>query len=353
MLVFAQGCKTFNSRTIENKHDSGFIEVSTNNAGFIFADSGKPFVPIGFNYDRDYKSRLIEEYWNAEWQTVVGDFREMKRLGATVVRVHLQFAKFMDAPDKPNQKSLAQLNRLVRLAEKTGLHLDLTGLACYRKSDVPPWFDSLSEKDRWNAQANFWSAIAKTCANSPAIFCYDLMNEPVFPSGKLNRWLLGEFGGFSYVQAVTLNSNNRTRAEIAHEWISKLSGAIRQHDKKHLITVGLLPMEPRDFVRDISRDLDFIAVHIYPHSGKLADDLETLKHFSVGKPVVVEEMFPMNCTPEELREFVEKSRGTASGWIGFYWGQTPEELSRGKTFLDVVTREWLKVFEQIRQGVLP
>ena len=28
---------------------------------------------------------------------------------------------------------------------------------------------------RWRAQASFWETIAKTCAKSPAVFCYDLM----------------------------------------------------------------------------------------------------------------------------------------------------------------------------------
>jgi len=65
------------------------------------------------------------------------DFREMKQLGANVVRIHLQVAKFMDAPDKPNAASLAQLTKLLALAESNNLRLDLTGLACYRRADVP------------------------------------------------------------------------------------------------------------------------------------------------------------------------------------------------------------------------
>ena len=33
-------------------------------------------------------------------------------------------------------------------------------------------------------QARFWQAVAARCAASPAVFCYDLMNEPVVPGGK-------------------------------------------------------------------------------------------------------------------------------------------------------------------------
>ena len=34
------------------------------------------------------------------------------------------------------------------------------------------------------AQARFWEAVATRCAGSPAVFCFDLMNEPVVPGGR-------------------------------------------------------------------------------------------------------------------------------------------------------------------------
>ena len=171
-----------------------WIKVSKDKHGFVSAASGRQFIPWGFNYDRDYKSRLLEDYWEAEWPTVVQHFREMKQLGANVVRVHLQFARFMDAPDRPNESSLERLGRLVKLAEETKLYLDLTGLACYRKQDVPAWYNALGEAGRWKAQAHFWEAIARCCAASPAIFCYDLMNEPIVPGRNPKAWRLARRG---------------------------------------------------------------------------------------------------------------------------------------------------------------
>src|SRR5690348_5145980 len=67
----------------------------------------------------------------------------MKKLGANVVRVHLQLAKFMDAPDRPSGKALDRLGKLLALAERLRLYLDLTGLGCYHKKDVPAWYDRL------------------------------------------------------------------------------------------------------------------------------------------------------------------------------------------------------------------
>src|SRR4051812_43644867 len=160
------------------------VRVSADKTGFVLDPGGKPFVPWGFNYDHDPKGRLIEDYWDDEWATVERDFRQMKQLGANVVRVHLQFGKFMTAADKPNSRALDRLGKLLALAEETALYLDLTGLGCYHKADVPAWYDTLRESERWDAQAAFWTAVAGRCKASPAVFCYDLMNEPVVPGGK-------------------------------------------------------------------------------------------------------------------------------------------------------------------------
>ncbi|HLU48180.1 MAG TPA: hypothetical protein VK116_08850, partial [Planctomycetota bacterium] len=94
------------------------VRVSDDGKRFELVPSGKPFTPIGFNYDHDEKSQLIEEYWEEEWERVVEDFHEMKRLGANVVRIHLQFDQFMTKADEANEKALERLRRLLELAEK-------------------------------------------------------------------------------------------------------------------------------------------------------------------------------------------------------------------------------------------
>jgi hypothetical protein len=356
LLAQAVGAAHAASAVAPTNSAQEWIQVSKHKQGFTCAASGRQFVPWGFNYDRDYKSRLLEDYWEGEWPTVAKDFREMKQLGANVVRIHLQFARFMDAPDRPNEQSLKRLGLLVKLAEETGLYLDLTGLACYRKQDVPAWYSSMKESERWAAQACFWGAVAKRCAHSPAIFCYDLMNEPIVPGGKRapGDWLAGELGGFVYCQFISLDQADRPRPEIARQWIARLAAAIRKHDKRHLITVGLLPNSledspwPSGFVpQAVAGKLDFVCVHLYPKTGQLAPDLKLLQGFKVGKPVVIEETFPLSCTVTELRQFLEASRKDAAGWVGFYWGQTPAELGESGKVGDALTAAWLKLFQEL------
>jgi hypothetical protein len=331
------------------------IRVDPAGRGFVLATSGSRFVPWGFNYDHDEKGRLLEDYWETEWKKVEEDFQEMKSLGANVVRIHLQVGKFMEAADRPSTKALERLKRLLGLAERVGLYLDLTGLGCYHKADVPAWYDALSEAERWAVQARFWEAIAKRCEESPAVFCYDLMNEPVVPGGKRTPpdWLAGAFGGKHFVQFIALDSAGRKRPDIARQWVEQLVHAVRKHDPHRLITVGLVdwsldrPGLSSGFVpQAISARLDFLCVHVYPETGKVDEALATLKGFAVGKPVVIEETFPLKCAGAEFERFIEGSRATASGWIGFYWGKTPEELQRSDTIADALTKGWLDYFRR-------
>ena len=334
-----------------------WIRVADDNRSFAEQPSGKRFVPWGVNYDHDESptGRLIEDYWFDEWEKVKADFREMKQLGANVVRVHLQFGRFMETADRANGKQLDQLARLVKLAEQTGLYLDLTGLGCYHKKDIPAWYDQLEEAPRWEAQARFWEAVAERCKESPAIFCYDLMNEPVVPGGKRDDgdWLGPPFGGKHFVQFITLDQAGRPRPSVAQAWVHRLATTLRDKDHRHLITVGLVdwsldkPGLTSGFVPDkIAADLDFISTHIYPKKGKVDEALQTLAGFAVGKPVVIEETFPLQCSPAELDDFLERSKKHAAGWIGFYWGKPPEELRKSGTIADAITLGWLELFEK-------
>lgn len=333
-----------------------WVQVAKDGKGFVLAPSGKRFVPWGFNYDHDDSGRLLEDYWESEWAAVEQDFREMKQLGANVVRIHLQLGKFMDGPDRPRKASLDRLAKLVMLAEDVGLYLDLTGLGCYHKADVPAWYDALGERERWDVQARFWEAIASRCADSPAVFCYDLMNEPVVPGGrrKAGDWLGPAFAGKHFVQFITLDQKDRPRPDIARAWVKHLTTALRRRDGRHLVTVGLVdwsldrPGLTSGFVPEkIATELDFLSVHIYPERGKREEALTTLKGFAaVGKPVVIEETFPLKCSLEDLAQFIEASQPHATGWVGFYWGKPPEELRRTRTkeIRDALMLAWLEYF---------
>ncbi|TAH37925.1 MAG: hypothetical protein EYC70_06665 [Planctomycetota bacterium] len=330
-----------------------WIAVSADRSGFVRAASGTPFVAWGFNYDHDRSGRLLEDYWQAEWPAIEQDFREMRALGANVVRIHLQAGRFLKSAESTDTAALAQLRRMLALAEETGLYLDITGLGCYHKHEVPAWYDALDEAGRWAAQARFWEAVASTCAGSPAVFCYDLMNEPILPgAGEVaTDWLAGDFAGKHFVQRISLDLAGRTREQVAAAWVDTLVAAIRRHDARHLITVGVIPWalvfpgaQPIFYAPEPGRNLDFASVHFYPKKGEVDRALDALAVYDVGKPLVVEEIFPLECSVEELDAFVDGAAGRADGWIGFYWGQTREELAAQDDIAAAIIRGWLEYF---------
>ena len=353
LLQFQSSANDRGHGVYPNQSSVDLIKPSKDKTHFVSAKTGKPFSVWGVNYDRDDSGRLLEDYWDKEWATVVQDFREIKDLGANVVRVHLQLPKFMDTAERPNRANLARLAKLVHLAEQTGLYLDVTGLGCYHKQDVPQWYDQLSESERWKVQARFWEAVAKVCRRSNAIFCYDLMNEPVVPGGSKieTEWLAGQLAGKYYVQRIALDPAGRTTEEIARAWVNQLTAAIRKVDDRHMITVGAIPWiyemkatKPLFYSPTVNGPLDFVSVHFYPRPKDNDRAISALKAYDIGKPLVVEEIYPFHCSVDETADFIQRSRAFADGWISFYWGKTIEQNENSGTIPGAMHAAWLRWF---------
>jgi cellulase (glycosyl hydrolase family 5) len=337
-----------------------WIVVNKSGDGFVLASTGARFIPWGLNYQRDERFRLLEDYWNDGgpdgWAKVERDFREMKRLGANVVRIELQLGKFMDGPGKPNSNSLGRLAKLIDFAEQLGVYLDVTGLGTFRVSDVPSWYRDLGEPERWNVQAEFWSAVAKTAANRRGVFAYNVMNEPLVATEKrqAGEWTHPlEIEGLHFLEYIDLDPAGRTAPEIARAWLRQMTRAIRAHDPRHLITMGMfwladvdpekLPITPSV----IASEVDFVAVHVYPRAGKVDAALDYVASYRRGKPVVVEETYPLNCSPEEYADFLRRSRGVASGWVGQFWSLGPEDLKGRTDVASVLLLESLTAFQRL------
>ncbi|MEZ6068025.1 MAG: cellulase family glycosylhydrolase [Planctomycetaceae bacterium] len=326
------------------------VVVSEDGSHFVTVPSGERLRLWGVNYDHDDEGRLIEDYWHDEWETVVEDFGEIRALGGNVVRIHLQVGRFLTAPDKANAENLSQLTRLVELADSASLYLNLTGLGCYHSADVPAWYNELDEAARWRAQAFFWTEVAKACDGHPAVFCYDLMNEPIIGGNPEQQgWTPGELGGKHFVQRLTLTPGDRSREEIAAAWVKQLTSAIREVDDKTLITVGVIPWahvfpkaKPLFYGPQVGEPLDFVSVHFYPKQGEVQQALDALAVYQVGKPLVVEETFPLSCSLEEQAEFIERAGDEIDGWISFYWGKTIEENRAAGDLKGAIIASWLE-----------
>jgi hypothetical protein len=165
-------------------------------------------------------------------------------------------------------------------------------------------------------------------------------------------------GGKFFVQRLTLDLAGRSQQQVARAWVDRLVAAIRKRDSRHSITVGVIPWalyfpgaKPLFYSREVAEHLDFASVHFYPESGKIDQALGALAVYDVGKPLVIEEMFPLKCSAEELGTFIDGSRKIAEGWIGFYWGKTREEYRVSREIADAMTLGWLDLFRKKADAV--
>jgi hypothetical protein len=188
------------------------------------------------------------------------------------------------------------------------------------------------------------------------------MNEPILPGAnkKETDWLAGEFAGKHFVQRITLDLEGRTREQVAKAWVDKLVTAIRKHDNRHMITVGVIPWvhtfpkaKPLLYSNEVSKNLDFASVHFYPKKGQVNKALTALSAYDIGKPLVIEEMFPLHCSIEELAVFIDASCSFTDGYIGFYWGKTIEDYNQKSDIPSAITKSWLKYFIDTRAKKLP
>jgi hypothetical protein len=184
------------------------------------------------------------------------------------------------------------------------------------------------------------------------------MNEPILPSaGKVSKeWLADkDLGGKFFVQRIALDLAGRDRNEVARAWVDSLVNAIRKHDNTHLITVGVIPWahvwpnaKPLFYSPSVSENLDFVSVHFYPKKGKVDVALAALEKYDIGKPLVVEEMFPLGCGIDEMVDFIVRSKTFTDGWLSFYWGTTPEELGvNTESIKDAIIRDWLLRYKKL------
>jgi hypothetical protein len=326
--------------------DMQTVKVAPNQKGFILFPSGDRYVPWGHNYGSvDILERLVKDP-----ARVARDFTDMKAAGTTVVRVHPEMPRILTAPDKADPKALDQLKRLLKIAEKTGIHLKITGLACYKIKNRLAWYDSMNEQDRWKTQSFFWESIARTCAESPAVFAYDLINEPTAFGKHADGWYSGRLGDVEFCQRLSLDPGNRTGDDVVREWTKRMVASIRKHDQEHLITLGMLPF-PRAYTA-AAEQLDFVSPHVYPKSGKVDDAIKLFRKFDWGKPIVIGETFPLSCGADDEREFLLKSREFAHGWIGHWPDKSPAQLAELKktgkaTIQNAIWLSWVDLFQEI------
>lgn len=266
------------------------------------------------------------------------------------MRIHPEMPRILIGPEQADPHALTALKTLLTIAERSGIHLMITGLACYAIKDRMAWYDAMGEQDRWEVQAFFWETVARTCAESPAVFAYDLVNEPAAVGKPADGWYVGRMGEVEFCQRLSLDPGKRNGDDIFREWTQYMVAAIRKHDQARLITLGMLPFPGAYKVA--AEQLDFVSPHLYPKTNQVAEEIALLKRFDWGKPIVIGETFPLSCGVDDERDFLIKSRAIANGWIGHWPDESPAALAALKksgaaTIHNAIWLSWVELFREL------
>jgi hypothetical protein len=365
--------------TIAQDTQSEFIEVADDNWHFETSQSGTHFTPFGTNY-YDPESYGTHEVWdnpaftapnvidNFDSTRTRTHFAQLQSLGANVIRIFLSCVKFEPTLYNLDESSFQKVDKIISLAKEYDLRIVFDLVEVWEGAPEGGWlsWDYYSDPVSIQGLEFLVSAFGSRYRDEPAIFAWDLTNEPYTKwsdgpmetlwiewthlkydneEGLRSAWpdypLDGEIWDNIYVPSENLNNPNDQRLfdfqlfrdDVAYNWTKRLVEAIREVDQNHMITVGLIQWSipfkqsiegpggyPGFNPQKIAPLLDYVSVHGYDWWDDYASIYiqGLLRYCFANKPVLLEEY-------QYHRSTVEATLGSASGWVNWAAYAGPDE----------------------------
>jgi endo-1,4-beta-mannosidase len=320
------------------------IVTAPDGQGFIERDSRRPYIVFGTNYYDPHTGWAPKLWRQFDAEKVRRHFEVMSDVGVNCARVFLTAGSFQPEAETIEEEALVKLDTLVKIARETGIRLMLTGPDHWE--GVPSYWkpDRFAGDVALGALERFWEVVGGRYKGEPAIFAWDLLNEPHMPWSvkewrpRWNGWLQKTYGDRDTLEAdwgdeltegdrwgevavakdqadvnnPRLRDWQHFREYLADEWVRRQVEALRRADPTHLVTVGYIqwsyplvrPGAPGLYAafnphRQV-RWLDFVTIHFYPIISGPFDSRESwdknlaylqavLAYCHTGKPVVLGE----------------------------------------------------------------
>ncbi len=330
------------------------IVIRPDSCGFEERDSGRSYFVFGTNYYDPHTGWAPKIWRRFDSEKVRRYFQVMSELGVNCARVFLTAGSFQPNAETIEEKSLEKLDALIEIARETGIRLLLTGPDHWEGQPSYWRPDRFAGETALQALERFWDVVGRRYRGEPAIFAWDLLNEPHLPwfieqwRPKWNTWLQKKYGSWESLRAawgdeltekerwdnvaVAKNqpdsANPRLRdwqlfrEHLADQWVHRQVEAIRRADPTHLITVGYIqwsyplirPGNPSRYSafnpHRQARWLDFVTIHFYP---------------TLGNPFGSEENWDENLGYlQAVLAYCHTSKPVVLGEYGWYGGGAPQ-----------------------------
>ena len=331
------------------------IVMAPHGSGFVERDSGRPYIVFGTNYYDPHTGWAPKIWQQFDAEKVRRHFQLMSEIGVNCARVFLAAASFQPNVEIVEEQALGKLDMLIKIARETGIRLMLIGPDHWegRPSYWKP--DRFAGQAALQALEHFWDVVGRRYRGEPAIFAWDLLNEPHLPwvnekwRPRWNAWLREKYGSWEALKTawgdeiieadqwgqITVPENRPDmgnprlrdwqsfREYLADKWVRRQVDAIRRVDPSHLITVGYIqwsyplvrPGNPGRYSafnpRRQARQLDFITIHFYP---------------TLGRPFSSEENWLKNLDYlQAVLAYCHTSKPVVIGEFGWYGGGAPQK----------------------------
>jgi hypothetical protein len=317
---------------------------------------GRPFVEFGFTYGfgpRQPVTSYLDDPTPEKLAEIDRQIAQARSLGANTLRIRIQPREILTSPTTFNGTGLGALRDLLQVAEQNRIYLDITGLWARDLDRCPAWYDDADASQRWRAQANFWKAVSSVASSSSAVLEYELATEPIVPLKPVSSWYMSDPSiHYPMPQYLVKDPGVQDPVDLARQWITKMTGAVRLYDSRHLISVGMLPITASKFSfapANVGDLLDTLTPHIYPRTGKVDAAVETARQFAAtGKPVILGETFSLYTDYPTVQDFILRSSQYLDGYLSFYDGRNADEATADGDTLSLAYARGLDGFLSLR-----
>jgi hypothetical protein len=226
------------------------IQVHPAGWGFIESGTGQTFTPWGCNYYDPFTGwapRLWEQF---EPGRVSEQLDHIRAIGGNIIRVFTTLQNVLSGSEKINRPGIAKMEHMLSLAEAKGLRVIWSGPSLWE--GAPDWwqeqapYEAYARPDLIAAMQTAWRGFGQVFRGHPALFAYELHNEPFAPwkptpamSAQWERWRVQHDPRVPEDMPTPLEPLNwdwkaslqRFREYLAIEYVQRMTEAIRETDK--------------------------------------------------------------------------------------------------------------------------